>query len=406
MRALAVLLLAASSLTAHAGEPLQPHDVWSAWSWDPLIVAGLVLSGWLYARGARRERGVQSWEMICYWAGWLTLAAALLSPIHAVGEVLFSAHMAQHELIMAAAAPLLVSGRPLVPYLWALPESMRRDLGRWSKRPSFARSWSFVSQPANAWWIHFVALWGWHLPRFFQATISSALVHAGQHLSFLLSALLFWWALFRRHGTHGQHGAGAFYVFTTMVHNGVLGALLTFSTVVWYPAYSNTTESWGLTALEDQQLGGLIMTVPPIAVYLAAFLYLFARWIRESGAGARVTTLALACMLSGCGPNPEFQAYELVPGGDANRGKAHIEHYGCGSCHDIPGVAGAEGNVGPPLTKVARRTYLAGRITNTPDNMKRWILDPKSVDEKTAMPKAGLSPAEAEDVVRYLYTLK
>ena len=82
------------------------------------------------------------------------------------------------------------------------------------------------------------------MPRFFQATINNAVIHTAQHLSFLVSALVFWWALFRRHGAHRQHGAGAFYVFTTMVHTGILGVLLTFSTVVWYPAYSSTTEAW------------------------------------------------------------------------------------------------------------------------------------------------------------------
>jgi putative membrane protein len=199
-----------------------------------------------------------------------------------MGEVLFSAHMAQHEVMMVLAAPLLVLGRPLAPYLWGLPQDWRRSAGQWSKRPWVARTWNFVSHPLHAWWIHFVALWVWHVPRLFQATITNDLVHTSQHLSFLVSALLFWWALFRRHGAEKQYGAALFYVFTTMIHTGVLGVLLTFSTVVWYRAYSETTAPWGLTALEDQQLGGLIMTVPPIAVYLGAFLVLFTLWVRDS----------------------------------------------------------------------------------------------------------------------------
>jgi putative membrane protein len=279
---LIIAALFATALHAHEGQALQPHDVWGAWAWDPLIVGGLASVAWLYLTGARPERGIRTWERWCYWVGFMALSVALISPLHPMGEVLFSAHMAQHEVMMVLAAPLLVLGRPLVPYLWGLPEHWRRGLGQWSKRRWVARTWNFVSHPLHAWWIHFVALWGWHAPRLFQATITSDLVHTAQHLSFLVSALLFWWALFRRHGAEKQYGAALFYLFTTMIHTGVLGVLLTFSSVVWYPAYSETTGPWGLTALEDQQLGGLIMTVPPIAVYLAAFLVLFTLWVRDS----------------------------------------------------------------------------------------------------------------------------
>ena len=116
--------------------------------------------------------------------------------------------------------------------------------------------------------------------------VSSVLLvtfHSGiDNLSFFLSALLFWWALIRRQSTRKEYGAAAFYIFTTMIHTGVLGVLLTFSTSIWYTVYSETTQPWGLTPLEDQQLGGLIMIVPPMAVYLAAFLTLFGIWVRDS----------------------------------------------------------------------------------------------------------------------------
>jgi cytochrome c oxidase assembly factor CtaG len=127
-----------------------------------------------------------------------------------------------------------------------------------------------------------VSLWVWHVPLLFQATLHSDLVHTIQHTFFLGSALLFWWALI--HGPHGAmgYGAAALYVFTTSVHSGVLGALITFSSGLLYPAYSSTTASWGLTALEDQQLGGLIMWVPAGLVYIVAGLALFAGWMKES----------------------------------------------------------------------------------------------------------------------------
>jgi putative membrane protein len=102
-----------------------------------------------------------------------------------------------------------------------------------------------------------------------------------QHSSFLVSAALFWWALIQgRQGPIG-HGAAVLYVFTTSVHSAALGALLTFGPFPWYPAYAEGAASWGLTPLEDQQLGGLLMWVPGGVLYLIASLALLAGWLRQ-----------------------------------------------------------------------------------------------------------------------------
>lgn len=90
-------------------------------------------------------------------------------------------------------------------------------------------------------------------------------------------------------------------------------------------------------------------------------------------------------------------------GGDPDHGREVIAHSGCGSCHQISGIPGATGLVGPPLKGVSARVYLAGRLTNTPDHLAQWIRDPKSVDPLTAMPSVGLSEKDARDVVAYLY---
>jgi cytochrome c oxidase assembly factor CtaG len=130
--------------------------------------------------------------------------------------------------------------------------------------------------------IHAAVLWGWHAPALFQATLHNEWVHAAQHISFLGSALLFWWALIHGRRGAGEYGLAVLYLFTTAIHSGLLGALLTFARSVWYPDYIGRTESWGLTPLEDQQLGGLIMWVPACLVYIAAGLVLFAKWLQES----------------------------------------------------------------------------------------------------------------------------
>jgi putative membrane protein len=279
-RIIALLVLAAATAFAHEGEPVEPHDLWTAWTWAPGIIIPLLLSAVLYYRGAKASRGMRRWEIACFWAGWVTLVIALVSPLHPLGEALFSAHMAQHELLMVIAAPLLVLGRPLVPMLWALPMGLRQDLGRFSKTAPVQRSWRFLTGAAVAWIVHAVVLWGWHAPALFQATLTSDFVHSLQHISFLGSALLFWWALFHAR----THGTGVLYIFTTTVHTGALGALLTFSGTLWYPAYAPRTAAWGFTPIEDQQLGGLIMWVPASISYVVAGLWLMARWIRESEA--------------------------------------------------------------------------------------------------------------------------
>jgi cytochrome c1 len=95
----------------------------------------------------------------------------------------------------------------------------------------------------------------------------------------------------------------------------------------------------------------------------------------------------------------------IVPGGDPDRGRVAIARYGCGACHDIPGVSGARGLVGPPLGQMARRMYVAGVLPNEPENLVRWIRNPPGVDEKTAMPNMGVTDRDARDIAEYLYRL-
>lgn len=256
---------------------------WTDWEFDPGVVIALAASALLFARGARRSRGLARRQVICFWGGWLALALALVSPLHPLGEVLFSAHMVQHEVLMLAAAPLLVISRPLVALLRGLPLQWRRRVGAYSRRSVVQRCWRWLTDPLPAWAIHAAALWAWHFPPFFQATLESNWTHTAQHLSFFLSALLFWWSLFYEHGRM-NYGASVLYVFTTAIHTSILGALLTLAPKLWYPAYASRTAAWGLSPLDDQQIGGLVMWVPAGVVYLGIGLYLFTQWLRESEA--------------------------------------------------------------------------------------------------------------------------
>jgi putative membrane protein len=262
------------------------------------MLASLLSAAWLYGRGVWRlwrdtvGRGVRRWEVSAYVTGWLCLWLALVSPLHPLGQVLFCAHMAQHEVLMLAAAPLLVCGRPLFVTLWALPRPWRRVVGDWSANARVRRAWQVLTVPLAAWLLHAGALWVWHAPALFQATLQSELIHTFQHLSFFGSAALFWWALLRGRGGWMGYGGATLYVFTTSIHSGALGAVLTFSTTLWYPRYQLTAAAWGLSPLEDQQLGGLLMWVPAGVLYLVIGLWLSAGWL--SAAERRADRLPLA----------------------------------------------------------------------------------------------------------------
>jgi cytochrome c oxidase assembly factor CtaG len=227
------------------------------------------------------------WEALCFGAGWLVTVLALLSPVHELSEQLFSVHMVQHELLMVVAAPLLVVGRPLVPMLWAFPSRTRRALGHAVQRPAWRAFWRFITRPMIAFVVHGAAIWIWHAPALYQATLTSEFIHALQHASFFGTALLFWWTIVQGHAPGGRARATSFgtavlLLFGTALHSGALGALLTFSRTLWYPAYGTAAASWGLTPIDDQQLAGLIMWIPASFAYLIAALLLFAGWLRAS----------------------------------------------------------------------------------------------------------------------------
>lgn len=417
-----VLIATPSVSLAHELKPVTPDGIWSAWSWEPVVVAALLCTAALYVTGISRlwaaaahGAGVRSWEAVSFAVGWLVVALALISPLHALGGALFSAHMTQHELLISVAAPLLVLGRPVLAFIWSLPLSWRRKIGGVTRARAVAATWAVMTAPLVAFAIHAIALWTWHLPWLYQATLTSELVHSLQHVSFLFSALLFWWAILAARSGGLRRGLAVFLLFATVLQTGALGALLTFSGSLWYPAYASTTTPWGLTALEDQQLGGLIMWIPGSLAYIIAALWISATWLREAEHrvarsqrvmfAGRVILFALTVGLTVSCDRASGDQRQLIAGADVDRGRAAISRYGCGSCHDIPGVTGAAGLVGPPLGDIARRVYIAGVLPNEPDNMIRWIENPPAVDSKTAMPNMGVTPRDARDIAAYLYNL-
>jgi putative membrane protein len=254
------------------------------WEWDPFVVVPLVLTFILYNAGLIRlwrragvGRGVALWQAASFLVGWLTLVVALVSPLHEYGEHLFLAHMIEHELLMAVAAPLLAVSRPLGMFLHALPRAVRLSLISTSGTRPVQWLWSRLTEPTMATLLHAVAIWVWHIPALLDGTLQSELLHRLQHLCFLVTALFFWWAILRM--PRRDYGLGALHVFVTMIHTGLLGALLTLSPHDAYPLQTHDAPLFGLTPLEDQQLAGLFMWVPGGAIYLCCGLALLYGWL-------------------------------------------------------------------------------------------------------------------------------
>ena len=149
--------------------------------------------------------------------------------------------------------------------------------------------WKVKERSPASWSGEAVALWAWHMPPLFDRALESEGWHIAQHLSFLLTALLFWWAM--AHGRAGRHGYGlaALCLFLTSLVGGALGALMAVSASPWYAPYAAMGMTpWGLSPAEDQQLAGLVMWIPGGAFHAAAALFFLLSWLRASEVGHAV----------------------------------------------------------------------------------------------------------------------
>ena len=242
------------------------------WTFDPWIAVPLLLSAGLYLDGTaalwRRAgigRGIRRWQAGAYAAGWLALVGALVSPLHWLGEHLFTAHMIEHEIVMAIAAPLLAAGpagrRLPVGACRASCGADRRRRDALQRRCACRRA---LTRPVNATVLHGIAIWAWHV---------AAAVRCGGHRRRAAPAAASQLPAHRRCCSGGRccagaiTGAAALHLFVTMLHTSMLGALMTLAPRVLYSAQTADAARWGLTPLEDQQLAGLVMWIPAGTVY-------------------------------------------------------------------------------------------------------------------------------------------
>jgi len=260
--------------------------------WDLAVLTLLAVLGLLYAVGswrlARRNASLRLVERAGFWVGWAAMVAAVAPPLDTAAAQRFSMHMIQHELLMLVGAPLMIVGRPIVPWLWALLDGVRATAGAALQAGSVASVWRWFTFPLVAWALHGFTLWVWHLPALYEAAVRHEGIHAFQHATFVATAVFFWWGLV--YGRYGRvaYGASVLYVFTTMVHSGVLGALFTLSTRPFYGVYRDRAEALAIDPTRDQQLAGLYMWIPASVVLMLFGLALALAWLSEAERRSRV----------------------------------------------------------------------------------------------------------------------
>lgn len=286
-------LAAPEAAHAHGGDALTREQVLRTWSWSPEIFSGLVLFVAVYSLGVHRlwgragpGRGVGFGRVLAFAGAITALVAAIFSPLDGLSDQLFTAHMVQHMLLMFVAAPLLVSSGVPVAVLWALPRTWARSIAQgWRRTRCLVRLWSMLTQPLVASALFALALWLWHVPVLYGAALRYEWIHSLEHAAFYGTALVFWWSIADlNRPPYRRAGISLVYLFAALLHSGVLGALLTFSGRGWYVDYAETTAAWGLTQLEDQQLGGVIMWAPGHLIFTAIVIVVFYRWLSSSEA--------------------------------------------------------------------------------------------------------------------------
>lgn len=255
--------------------------LWSAWVWEPSVVVGCsaLVAGYLVlARPLTARAGY-------FFAGVAVLLFSLVSPLDVLGDgYLFSAHMAQHLLLILVAPPLLLLGLPTATVKWTLGRLPGARLGR------------ALVHPVVAWALSTGIMFVWHLPALYDLAVRNELVHVAQHLLFLGSATLFWWPVVDPGAAPGEPPllppwVTLVYLFAAFGASSLLGIILTFAPAGLYPVYTAPDdylgivpllrEGWGLSAAADQQLGGLLMWVAGGAFYLLPIIAVFGRWMSQ-----------------------------------------------------------------------------------------------------------------------------
>ncbi len=249
----------------------------------------LILTTGLYLAGVTRNwqkagwgRGVRTRQALAFLTAMVVTWAALASPLDALANRFFTAHMLQHMLLILVAAPLFALGAIPEGYLWALPRRWSNRLANfWGRTRWLQAAWAFLSGAGPAWALFTGMLWIWHLPLLYQAALHSEAIHALEHILFLSTAMAFWWFVFQPARQKEIHsGAVILYLFVAMLQMSALGAILAFASRPWYPVYQGgNLLGWQMSPQADQQDAGMIMWLPGGILFLILIALYFIHWM-------------------------------------------------------------------------------------------------------------------------------
>ena len=249
---------------------------WLSWNLDPLMMLAVLAAGVVYLRliGHRRSRfagsePVETRRVVSFFAALAVASVALFSPLAALANnTLLMAHTLQHLLLTVIVPPLVYYGLP--PWLIA---AFARSGRPW-------RIWRALTQFVVAFVLFHLPFALSHVPVFFELTLDYGFLHSAEHLVFVATALLVWWPLMAPGRPYGQltPGVQLLYLFVQWIPGQITGALIVNADQSLYATYAAASRVWGMSAAFDQQIGGLIMWLGMIAVYIAAMIVVFFRW--------------------------------------------------------------------------------------------------------------------------------
>ena len=248
----------------YCGGPPDPTALAGRWNLDPVLVIALFAVAVGYVVWTRGWRGRGHPPRAAFYAGWGVAALCLISPLCALSVSLFAARVGQHMILAAVAAPLIALGLPRLQLLGG---------GALLATATFG-----------------AMLWFWHAPGPYAATFDGPVVYWLMHLTLFGAAVWLWAEVLA--ARHGRLGDAFIALAVTGLQMGVLGAVLTFAPRSLYSIHALTTAAWGITPLQDQQLGGVIMWVPAGVIIVGALVVTLA--LAMSRAGARAPAGAVA----------------------------------------------------------------------------------------------------------------
>ncbi len=260
----------------------------------PWVSASLILVALIYLRGWLRScrldlDSVAGWRAGGFMLGLFLIWLAIASPLSALDHEMLTAHMVQHLLLMTFAPPLILLGAPVKTLRYGLPHRLVQVMGRWFQSAGLHQVWSALTHPAICWLGAASALVVWHVPAVFALAMRSQMWHGIEQASFLATGLLFWWPVVQPfpNTLKWPELSLLVYLFLATLPCDILSGLLVFCDRVVYPVFLPSQQSFGLSALEDQQRAGALMWTCVTVVYLIAAAIVAARLLSPHRSGER-----------------------------------------------------------------------------------------------------------------------